>query len=156
MDTVTEAGEDSLVHLSHGWRLQGSFDSASASLRETEATLRMTEEGGLRSLSRSRCCAQDDRGAGCALRVRAAALLVFFSGAARTGIVASDLGRAAYHLLHCLEIAGTGHASLLQLTAFLALESFLDFVDRGSHLPWLSPIAIAAHSRNRHTGFRTD
>src|SRR5580704_10130832 len=97
----------------------------------------MTEEGGLRSLSRSRCCAQDDRGAGCALRVGAAALLVFFSGAARTGIVASDLGRATYHLLHGLQIARTSHASLLQFAAFLALESFFDFVDRRRYLPRL-------------------
>src|SRR5271165_7518395 len=90
------------------------------------------------------------------LRVRAAALLIFFSGAAGTGVVASDLSRAAHHLLHCLQIAGTGHASLFQLAAFPALEGLFDFVDRRSYLPRrLATVAIPTHLRNRHARFWT-
>src|SRR5208282_3296255 len=65
------------------------------------------------------------------LRVSAAAFLVLFPRAARTRIVASDLGRAADHLLHRLQVTGAGHASLLQLAALLALEGFFDFVNGG-------------------------
>src|ERR1022692_2145016 len=98
------------------------------------------------------CCGGNAR---CLLRVRAAALLVFFPGAARTGIVASDLGRAADDLLHCLQIAGTRHAGLIQFAALPALEGFFDFVHGRGYLPWLAPIAISTHSWNRRTRFRT-
>src|SRR5579872_6945479 len=78
-----------------------------------------------------------------------AALLVFFSGAAWTGVVASDLSCAAYHLLYRLQIAGTRHAGLIQFTAFPALEGFFDFIDGGGHLPlWLVPVTIPTHTRN--------
>jgi hypothetical protein len=62
------------------------------------------------------------------LSVRAAALLVFFAGTTGTRIVASDFRAAANHLLDLL-IAGTGHSSLFQFTAFPALERFFEVVD---------------------------
>src|SRR5579863_5249681 len=82
------------------------------------------------------------------LSLGAAAFFIFFPGAAGTGIVATDLSSAAHYLLDRLQIARTGHASLFQLAAFLALESFFNFVDRRGDLPrWLAAIAVA-HSRN--------
>src|ERR1700688_3835131 len=84
------------------------------------------------------------------LALRATTLLVFVSRTAWTGIVSSDLGRAAYHLLHLLEIARTGHTRLFQLSPFLALKGFFDFVDRCRDLPGLAAVAIPTHSRNRH------
>src|SRR5579863_7128072 len=89
------------------------------------------------------------------LRVRAAALFVFFSGAAGTGVVASDLGCAAHYLLDRLQVARSSHASLFELAAFLALESFFDFIDRRGYLPrWLAAIAVPTHSRNGYARVR--
>jgi hypothetical protein len=57
------------------------------------------------------------------------ALLVFLAGAARAGVVAAYFFCTAYYLLDGLLFAAAGHARLLELAAFLSLESLFEFID---------------------------